>query len=144
MKKSFWQKLLCALLVLPIVFLASCKSKDGEQQVGEIGADGEILSENYVGPGIHEADVVTTSRTFISAGETEYKLIVPDDYYRYEYMGASLISEYIYASTGCRMDILTESEISQDYDKVIAVGDTQRLRNAGISLDIDYLDVTSR
>ena len=140
MKKSFWQKILCVLLVLPIAFLASCKSKKGTQDgVGE--ADGEILSENYVGPGIHEASVVKTDRTFVAAGETEYKLIVPDDYYRYEYMGASLISEYIYASTGCRMEILTESEIPQDYDKVIAVGDTQRLRNAGISLDKSYLDV---
>ena len=131
------KRLLCLLLTIPVSLLAACKDNTSSSNGGEFVA----VSENYEGPGIHEAKVVKTNKTFISAGESEYKIVIPDDYYNYEYMGAELISDYLYASTGCQLEIVQESELAPDYTKVISVGDTERLRDSGISVAQSYLNV---
>ena len=130
------KKWLSVLLTIPLVFAASC-SPDEESSV-DLGDGSEVL-KNYDGPGIHEASVVKTDKTFIAAGESEYTIVVPDEYYDYEYMGANLISDYLYAATGCRLEIAKESEIADGETKIISVGDTERLRDSGISVAESYL-----
>ncbi len=128
--------------------LASCGDVD-DSSSGESNGGGtnipsavnpvEDYDEHKVTGTLHKVNVTENSRTFVSGGVTEYKLVY--DSAAYISKAASFIASHIFEATGARLSEET-SPVWSENAKYIVVGNKDFMAKAGVSAPTENIGTT--
>ena len=118
MKKFFTRFLVCSLAVLMLFVSVSCKGNGDD-------TSGKENHKVYYEGGTHVYNVGTTDKQILVNGNTDYKIVVPeeqDDYIK----NASLdMKDILFESTGATFPIITDEGLTYSEDtKYISLGNT--------------------
>ena len=131
-KKNVLKKLFTICLSAFLCFSAfGCENK-GASAAGDDNTSSEVLVEQH---GTHTASVKPTRFYMVKNGQTDYKLLLPNEPTEYEIEAASLINEFMLQSLNVVFPVVYSNEVSDaSSGKYISIGDTSLMRKSGISV----------
>jgi hypothetical protein len=137
MKKTI--KIAAWLLALTSLFsVAGCKPTGGDTSTSD-SVDGNYVSSEGLGEvtgTVHERYIGSTSHKLLSAGETEYKIVVNPEEKTALSLAITELQNLFSSATGAKLELETNENIAYDENaKYISLGNTGLLETSGIVVD---------
>ena len=141
MKNLFKKVILIVLSLIMVVGVVAC---DTSNTVGGIKMEDP---KGTITPSLspweeeldttHEINVTPGTKDLVVNGQTEYKIVVPENPANKETTyGATEISQFLLQSTNAYFEVISDTDLSYDANsKYISVGDTNLIEKAGIEVD---------
>lgn len=109
-------KLLISIMLVFTLSLSACGKQDNQQSTSDNkqSTNEEVFS--------------STSYCLADKGNSNYKIVLPNDASDYETFAASELQLFIEKSTSCKLDIIKDNQVSQN-ECLISVGNTAFLSN---------------
>ena len=127
-----------AILSLTFVFILG--SFFGCKKPTESVEPPHVETEELYDP-MHGVDLGSPVREIVKDGKTDYKIVIADDAAVSERYAANELSSYIYKATGVQIPLAADSETTfSQTGKYISVGNTELLKDSGISFDYSALN----
>lgn len=131
------------LLLVSVFMFASCSDKNQNEVDNTLTSNNnynQLVRDDYVGPGIHQAEYEDSGKNIIERGKSNYKILIPKNACDYEIKGAQLIQTYLFESTHVRIPIVESTGNEKNGEPYISLGDTALMRNSGIAVPYSELD----
>ena len=88
--------------------------------------------------GIHEYKVAPTSKKIVENGKTDYKIVIPQNYTKYEFTAMEDFAYFFKEATNIELDYITDAGITySEQNKYFCIGNVAFLKNSGITISSD-------
>jgi len=123
--------LLAGLLIAMTMCFAACSGTENGK------TNGSIVTGTTVGEykdGIHEINYEVTNELWVENGQSEYKIVIPEQTTDMYDLAAEELSDLLYEATGAKLSIIKDSECASftGDSKIISLGDTRQADQAGV------------
>ena len=131
--KKFLSFTCLAVIMLTSCMFSSCNENNGSENVNPYPPSNRVPEENVTysfEPSFQDTDIV-----LVEKGETDFKILVPDEYdWRIQWAVADLTS-YFKKSTGITLKTVSDGSVNADNGKYISLGRTQLSEKLNITFD---------
>lgn len=110
-----------------------------DQNVATTGYEDVNVKGEYF-EGVHDFTYTKTNKVFIKKGQTDYKIVVPENTPNDIGVARDELTHFFEIATGIKLETITDKDLEHDSRaKYISIGQTNLLKTSGVEVDTNYL-----